>query len=86
VEYKNGSHITPEHLELLNLLGKEKVEEVIKIMGARKFTLKPLLYHIKCFEIKKAIETTNKTFEEIARENSVSTKTIQRIIKLKNKI
>lgn len=76
----NGSHITDEHLELLKSLGEENVNLIFQIMGGKKFTIKPLMYHIKKTRILNDFKETNKSIKEIAKENNISENTVYRAI------
>ena len=78
-----ASNISPELKKILDLLGRDKVEEIVDITGGRKLSLKPLKDYIVRLDIEKAIDTTNIPLSEIAKQNKVCLKTVQRIMKLR---
>lgn len=81
----NGSNFNEEHSELLKSLGEETIKQIFFIMGNKKFTIKPIIDHIKAEKIEKAFVSTNKPITEIAKENKVSCRTVYyKIKKLKS--
>lgn len=81
----NGSNFNEEHSELLKSLGEETIKQIFFIMGNKKFTIKPIIDHIKAENVITSFQTTNKSFREIAEENNLHRTTVYKILKMKTK-
>jgi transcriptional regulator of acetoin/glycerol metabolism len=76
-----NNNIAEELLELYKSFGKEGIEKIYSILGNNRFTLKPLLDHIKTEQVLKDFTTTNKSITRIALDNKLNRRTVYRTLK-----
>ena len=81
----NDNKINEAMLELYKAIGKEGIQKIYHTMGGEKFTIIPLVNHIKRERILELLRTTSKSVKKIALEEHVDPRTVYRMLSFKKK-
>lgn len=79
----NDNNVNESMLELYKAIGKEGIQKIYHTMGGEKFSIIPLVNHVKRERILEALRSTNKSIKQIALEVKVQPRTIYKFLKLK---
>jgi hypothetical protein len=76
------SHISKNHLLILEIIGEEKTKLIAERLGKIKISFYEFIYHFKKIKIIESYKS-GKPIGKIARENGVHISTVYRIVKKK---